>query len=99
MDYSPWGRKEADTAEQLSLPLSPFKPISGSRAFWADIHDGTLYLQYLTEVLPGRQKECHESLKVKVKSLSRVRLFATPWTVAYQAPLSMEFSRQEYWSR
>ena len=36
--------------------------------------------------------------KEKVKSLSRVRLFATPWTVAYQAPLSMEFSRQEYWS-
>ena len=32
------------------------------------------------------------------KSLSRVRLFATPWTVAYQAPPSMEFSRQEYWS-
>ena len=35
---------------------------------------------------------------VKVKTLSRVRLFATPWTVAYQAPSSMEFSRQEYWS-
>ena len=34
----------------------------------------------------------------EVKSLSRVRLFATPWTVAYQAPLSMGFSRQEYWS-
>ena len=34
----------------------------------------------------------------KVKSLSRVRLFATPWTVAHQAPLSMGFSRQEYWS-
>ena len=31
-------------------------------------------------------------------SLSRVRLFATPWTVAYQAPQSMGFSRQEYWS-
>ena len=30
--------------------------------------------------------------------LSRVRLFTTPWTVAFQAPLSMEFSRQEYWS-
>ena len=30
--------------------------------------------------------------------LSRVRLFATPWTVACQAPLSIEFSRQEYWS-
>ena len=36
--------------------------------------------------------------KVKVKSLSRVRLFATPWTVAHQAPPSMGFSRQEYWS-
>ena len=33
---------------------------------------------------------------VKVKSLSRVQLFATPWTVAYQSPQSMEFSRQEY---
>ena len=35
---------------------------------------------------------------MKVKSLSRVQLFATPWTVAYQAPPSMGFSRQEYWS-
>ena len=34
----------------------------------------------------------------EVKWLSRVPLFATPWTVACQAPLSMEFSRQEYWS-
>ena len=38
------------------------------------------------------------AVKVKVKSLSRVQLFATPWTVAYQAPPSMGFSRQEYWS-
>ena len=34
----------------------------------------------------------------EVKLLSRVRLFATPWTVAYQAPPSVGFSRQEYWS-
>ena len=34
----------------------------------------------------------------EVKSLSRVQLFVTPGTVAYQAPLSMGFSRQEYWS-
>ena len=34
----------------------------------------------------------------EVKSLSRVRLFVTPWTIAHQAPLSMGFSRQEYWS-
>ena len=36
--------------------------------------------------------------KVKVKSLSRVQLFATLWTAAHQSPLSMGFSRQEYWS-
>ena len=37
--------------------------------------------------------------KAKVKSLSRARLLATPWTAAFQAPLSVGFSRQEYWSR
>ena len=36
--------------------------------------------------------------KVKVKSLSRVRLWTTPWTATHQAPPSMGFSRQEYWS-
>ena len=36
--------------------------------------------------------------KVKMKSLGRVQLFSTPWTTAYQAPLPMGFSRQEYWS-
>ena len=36
--------------------------------------------------------------EVKVKSLSCVWLFATPWTITYQAPLSMGFSRQEYWN-
>ena len=44
---------------------------------------------------------CHsllQCMKVKVKSVSRVRLLATPWIAAYQAPLSMGFSRQEYWS-
>ena len=44
---------------------------------------------------------CHfllQCMKVKVKSLSRVRPSVTPWTAAFQAPLSMGFSRQEYWS-
>ena len=36
---------------------------------------------------------------MKVKSLSLVRLLATPWTAAHQAPSSMGFSKQEYWSR
>ena len=39
-----------------------------------------------------------QKVKVKVKSLSHDRLFATPWTVAYQASPSMGFPRQEYWS-
>ena len=43
---------------------------------------------------------CHFLLQcMKVKSLSCVRLFETPWTAAYQAPLSMWFSRQEYWNK
>ena len=54
--------------------------------------DGGLHYQATLTNLP------RDSGKVKVKSLSRVRLFGTPWTVAYQAPPSMEFSRQEYWS-
>ena len=42
---------------------------------------------------------CHFLLqRVKVKSLSHVRLFGTPWTAAHQAPSPMGFSRQEYWS-
>ena len=44
---------------------------------------------------------CHfllQCVKVKVKSLSRVRLLATPWTTAHQAPPSLGFSRQERWS-
>ena len=46
----------------------------------------------------GRSARHNEGPDVNVKSLSRVQLFATPWTVAYQALQSMEFSRQEYWS-
>ena len=42
----------------------------------------------------GKVKEVHY---MKVKSLSCVRFFVTPWTVAYQAPPSMGFSRQEPW--
>ena len=51
------------------------------------------YIQYPVINHNGKEYE-----KVKVKSLSRVRLLATLWTVALQAPLSMGFSRQEYWS-
>ena len=47
-----------------------------------------------------REKKSRCSLKTKYLCglLSRVGLFAAPWTIAHQAPLSMEFSREEYWS-
>ena len=58
----------------------------------------TLQADALQSEPPGKPNYIHK-VKVKVKSFSRVRLFVTPWTVAYQAPPSMGFSRQECWSR
>ena len=57
--------------------------------------DGSLPGSPVPEILQTRTLEW---VAMKVKSESEVRLLATPWTVAYQAPPSMEFSRQEYWS-
>ena len=62
---------------------------------WVSFADGfqhPLINGCLTAICDFRKKER------KVKSLSHVQLFATPWTVAYYAPPSMRFSRQEYWS-
>ena len=46
----------------------------------------------------GSTHQNAKGVKVKVKSLGRVQFFVTPWTVSHQAPPSMGFSRQEYWS-
>ena len=51
-----------------------------------------------TPVSQHNQRSSETKVKAKVKSLSRVPLFSTPSTVAYRAPPSMGFSRQEYWS-
>ena len=51
----------------------------------------------LSQWFSGKDSTCSAGDR-GVKSLHRVWLFATPWTVAYQAPLSMGFSRQQYWS-
>ena len=50
------------------------------------------------ETEPSYTVKKKERERERVKSLSRVQLLATPWTVAYQAPMSMGFSRQAYWS-
>ena len=58
-----------------------------------------LFLHWQADFLTVHHLEIHYiPSEVKVKSLSCVRCFATPLTLAYQAPLSMGFSRQEYWS-
>ena len=64
--------------------------LSGSSVF------GILQARTLEWVAISFSNAC--KWKVKAKSLSPVRLFATPWTAAYQAPLSMEFPRQKYQS-
>ena len=75
--------------------------ISGSSAF---LKISLIIWKFMVHILlkPGLENFEHYFTsvwkKVKLKSLSRVQLFATPWTVAYQASLSMGFSRQEYWS-
>ena len=64
-----------------------FSPWGGQRSPWF--------------ILPGRKRPVSmypQKWRVKVKLLSHVWLLATPWTVAYQVPLSIGFSRQEYWS-
>ena len=84
--YSLWGPKESDMVE------------------WAHMHEyqGACVFQRKLQVLISfpLNSLTHSSLTacVRAQSLSRVQLFATPWTVAYQATLSMGFPRQESWS-
>ena len=76
----------------------------GSETGDVDYNNGITEISRVRASLKGDDlRESHQSppapvsiCKVKVKSLSRVRLFVTPWTVAYHAPPSMGFSRQEY---
>ena len=70
-----------------SQPLGIEPRNHGFTVLWCDIRKKE------RERERGRKKE-----KEKVKSLTCVRLFETPWTVAHQAPPSVGFSRQEYWS-
>ena len=64
----------------------------------ADIESGLVDMGEGEGGINGETITDSYTLKVKMKSLSRVRLFETPWTVAYQALPSVGFSRQEYWS-
>ena len=81
-------------AKSLQLCPTPCDPIDGSPP--GSPVPGILQARTLEWVAISFSNAC--KWKVKVRSLSRVWLLATPWTAAYQAPPSMGFSRQEYWS-
>ena len=59
---------------------------------------GTYLIEWHTDKMMNKSEDKLTQLWSEVKLLSHVRLFVTPWTVAHQAPLSMGFSRGEYWS-
>ena len=89
-EYIKWKATAATAAKSLQSCPSLYDPIDSSPPRLHHPWDS-----------PGMNTGvgCHFLLQcVKVKSLSRVRLFTTLWTAAYQAPSSMGFSRREYWS-
>ena len=97
--YSPWGAKELDmtaaaAAKSLQSCQTLCDPIDSSPP--GSPIPGILQARTLEWVAISFSNAW--KWKVKVTSLSHVRLFETPWTAAHQAPLSMGFSRQEYWS-
>ena len=88
------GELPAAAAKSLQSCTTPCNPIDGSPP--GSPVPGILQARTLEWVAISFSSAWKR--KVKVKSLSRVRLLATPWTAAYQGPPSMGFSRQEYWS-
>ena len=96
--YSPWdlrvGYRWATAAKSLQSCPTLCDPIDGSPPGFPD--PGILQARILEWVAISFSNAW--KWKVKVKMLSHIRLLVTPWTAAYQAPLSMGFSRQECWS-
>ena len=87
-------RTATTTTKSLQSCLTLCDPIDGSPPVSAN--PGIIPARVLEWVAISFSKAW--KWKVKVRSLSRVWLSATPWTAAYQAPSSMGFFRQEYWS-
>ena len=92
------------TESYIQYPAAAAKSLQSCPILW-DPRDGSPPGSPIPGILQARTLEWVAisfsnawKWKVKVKSLSHVRPFSTPWTAAYQAPPSMGFSRQEYWS-
>ena len=101
---------EALQDQQVGLTQAPFKCPAAAKLLQScptlcDPIDGSPPGSTIPGILQARTLEWVAisfsnawKWKVKVKSLSCVQLSATPWTAVYQAPLSMGFSREEYWN-
>ena len=94
MDRGTWQAAATAAAKSLQLCLTLCDPIDGSPP--GSPVPGILQARTLKWVAISFSNAW--KWKLKVKSFSRIWLLATPWTAAYQAPPSMGFSRQEYWS-
>ena len=92
-DCSPPGSSAAAAAKSLQSFPTLCEPRDGSPP--GSLVPGILQARTLEWVAIALSNAC--KWKAKVKSLSRIRLLATPWSAAHQAPPSMGFSRQEYW--
>ena len=90
-----WGQEEKGTTENEIAGWH--HQLDGREFEWTPGGDGQGGLVCLPD-MTERLNWTELNWKVKVKSFSCILLFETPWTVAYQAPPSMGFSRQEYWS-
>ena len=94
--YSPWGRKESDTTETT-------KHRTAHRVLARGLWKKSEFCYFMS--ISGIHLECEQSsIRYPIYPLlllshfSRVQLFVTPWTATHQAPPSLGFSRQEYWS-
>ena len=97
MDITRWSISKSDWLYSLQLKMEKLYTVSktGPGAVCGSDHDLLIAKFRLKLKKVGKTTR---PFKVKKWKWSRVRLFATPWTVAHQVPLSMGLSRQEYWS-
>ena len=104
--FTNWAIRKAPISSErclLACLLSHFSHVQLSAIPWTTAHQAPLSMGSSTQKywsglpFPSPVIKYEVSEVSEEKSLSRVWLFATPWTAAYQAPLSMGFSRQEYW--
>ena len=90
--------QETKTDMGFSSPLWGLAPVCGFQPTPDHLHLTHIFYSCLPACGLWTSAWDMKTKKVKVESLSRVQLFGTPWTVAYQVPQFIRFSRQEYWS-